>query len=124
MYRASLVAPLLILSLSMSPAFGESASDDDVPRTSSGRPDLSGNYDISTLTPFQRRPEHGERRAFTADEVAEIQGGAAERQVSQYLPSDPDRAAPPREATSAATTPSSSIAARVQCWSKASTGPR
>ena len=27
---------------------------DDFPRTPSGKPDFNGNYDISTLTPYQR----------------------------------------------------------------------
>ena len=91
-----MVAPtLLILSLSSLPVLGAAESDDVIPRTPSGRPDLSGNYDISTLTPLQRRPEFGERRAFTADEAAEIQGRAAEREITQNLPSDPERNAPP-----------------------------
>ena len=28
------------------------AQGDDIPRTSAGRPDLSGTYDVSTLTPM------------------------------------------------------------------------
>ena len=91
-----MVAPtLLILSLSSLPVLGAGESDDAIPRTSSGRPDLSGNYDISTLTPLQRRPELGDRRAYTADEAAEIQGRAAQREITQNLPSDPERNAPP-----------------------------
>jgi hypothetical protein len=91
----AIVAPtLLILSLSSLPVLAADESEDVIPRTASGRPDLSGNYDISTLTPLQRRPEFGERRAFTAEEAAAIQGRAAQREVAQYLPSDPERNAP------------------------------
>jgi hypothetical protein len=31
----------------------------DIARTVRGKPDLSGNYDVSVLTPFERDPRHG-----------------------------------------------------------------
>lgn len=90
------IAPtLLILCLSGLPALGAGEAKDEIPRTSSGRPDLSGNYDISTLTPLERPPEFGERRAYTAEEAVAIQNRVADRQIAQNLPSDPDRNAPP-----------------------------
>ena len=36
-------------------------AQDDITRTPSGRPDFNGNYDISSLTPFQRPAEYGAR---------------------------------------------------------------
>ena len=44
----------------------------EVPRTDGGKPDFSGTYDITTLTPWQRNPELGERMHFTPEEVDEI----------------------------------------------------
>ena len=44
----------------------------DIPRTPSGRPDLSGNYDTATVTPLQRPRQFGNRATLTAEEVAII----------------------------------------------------
>jgi hypothetical protein len=71
------------------------ASSNDVPRRPDGRPDLSGNYDVGTLTPIQRRPELGDRLHFTADEAAAIERAAAEWSAADVLPGDPERQAPP-----------------------------
>ena len=49
-----------------------SAQVEGIPRTPSGRPDLSGTYDTATLTPLQRPREFGERLTLTAEEVAII----------------------------------------------------
>ncbi|MBM41498.1 MAG: hypothetical protein CL483_06205 [Acidobacteria bacterium] len=49
------------------------AQRDGIPRTPSGRPDLSGTYDIATVTPLQRPREFGERMSLTAEELAVIQ---------------------------------------------------
>ena len=82
----------------------------DVPRTASGRADLSGTYDAATLTPMQRPRKFGERATLTAEEVAtmtaspggvvEIFGlapaGSDERGGNEGTdPSDPNREAPP-----------------------------
>ena len=45
------------------------ASASEIPRTASGKPDLSGNYDIATLTPLQRSPEFGNRLFLTLAEA-------------------------------------------------------
>ena len=67
----------------------------DIPRTATGKPDLSGTYDISTLTPLQRPTRYGDRLELS-DEEAE----AIAKQEQQYLArrnaaTDPDRDAPP-----------------------------
>ena len=68
----------------------------DGPRTPSGHPDLSGTYDVSTLTPMQRPTDLGEQLFLTEEEAAEI----AQRQLTQNIernqPSDPNRGAPPQ----------------------------
>jgi len=75
----------------------------DIPRTSDGRPDLSGTYDIATLTPLQRPAEFGDKLVLTEEEAAAIQAGesAALASIFNYDPavntelSDPNRGAPP-----------------------------
>ena len=42
----------------------------DIPRTASGRPDLSGSYDTATVTPLQRPRAFGDRLTLTAEEAA------------------------------------------------------
>ena len=88
----------------------------DIPRTPSGRPDLSGNYDTATVTPLQRSRQFGNRSTLTAEEVAIIASdpdglastfdlapaGSDERaavradeQVAGFETGDGNRAAPP-----------------------------
>lgn len=51
-------------------AFAQSGTD--IPRTPSGRPDLSGSYDTATVTPLQRPQAFGDRLTLTAEEAAII----------------------------------------------------
>ena len=52
-----------------------------IPRTSSGHPDLSGTYDVSTLTPLNRPEEFGEKVFLTDDEAA----GIAARELARNI---------------------------------------
>ena len=61
---------LTIASLLMAPL--ASAQDGDIPRTRDGKPDFSGTYDVSTLTPFQRPSQFGNRLILTDDEAFAI----------------------------------------------------
>ncbi|MDD9891121.1 MAG: hypothetical protein OXU66_05040 [Gammaproteobacteria bacterium] len=79
-----LLAPLLM------------AQSSDIPRTASGRPDLSGTYDVSTRTPMQRAPQFGDRRYFTNDEAAVIAADDLARKEERQRGSDPNRSAPPQ----------------------------
>ena len=72
------------------------AQTGDIPRTPSGRPDLSGTYDVSTLTPMERPADLGEKMALTAEEAAEVAERARQRDVRRQQPSDPNRGAPPQ----------------------------
>ena len=67
----------------------------DVPRRPDGRPDLSGNYDTATLTPIQRRPEIGDRKALTPAEAEQMERAVAAWIAADAKPGDPDRKAPP-----------------------------
>ena len=51
--KKELVALMATLAVVLVPTLA--VSQDDFPRTPSGKPDFNGNYDISTLTPFQPR---------------------------------------------------------------------
>jgi hypothetical protein len=66
-----------------------------VARTADGHPDLSGMYDVATMTPLQRPAEFGTRRALTKQEAAEMEQYEKQREEKNALPSDPNREAPP-----------------------------
>jgi hypothetical protein len=50
-----------------------------VERTSWGDPDLQGVWDYRTITPLERRPEMGDRKFYTDEEIAQLEGRAAKR---------------------------------------------
>ena len=68
---------------------------DKLPRTPSGHPDLSGNYDAATLTPLERPAKFGNKAFLTVEEAKAI---AAEEQAAQekgLRQTDGNREAPP-----------------------------
>ena len=66
------------------------------PRTPDGRPDFSGVYDITTLTPVSRPSSYGTRKSLT-DEEANGQAKAMATKVAEFnKASDPNRQAPPK----------------------------
>ena len=69
-------------------------AQNDFPRTASGKPDFNGNYDISSLTPFQRPTEYGDRLYLSEDEVQTLRDREMGIRARGSDPSDPDRAAP------------------------------
>ena len=66
-----------------------------LPRTASGHPDLSGTYDVATLTPLMRPPQYGEKQFLTAEEAKKIVEDERARMAKGQAQSDPDREAPP-----------------------------
>ena len=86
---AALVGSLLLAGT----AFAQ--SERDIPRTASGRPDFTGTYNTSTLTPLVRPAEYGERQSLTDEEAAAIAKRKAELYAADQAPSDPNRSAPP-----------------------------
>ncbi|MBI4475906.1 MAG: hypothetical protein HY654_01965 [Acidobacteria bacterium] len=64
-----------------------------IPRMPDGRPDLTGTYDLATLTPVERPA--GTPLVLTADEAAKREKQAAMRFVLGAQPSKGDREAPP-----------------------------
>ena len=86
--------------LGLAIAAGTAAQAQEIPRTASGRPDLSGTYDTATLTPLQRPAEFGDRLTLTEEEAAAIAQGEPVALAAVFgIP--PDRnveSAPPTEA--------------------------
>ena len=83
-------------------AFGTGVSVDaqEIPRTASGHPDLSGTYDTATLTPLERPAEFGDRLALTEEEAAAIAEGEPVALAAVFgIPADRNiESAPPSEA--------------------------
>ena len=67
----------------------------NIPRTAAGKPDLSGTYDIATLTPLER-PEHfGNKAYLTEEEAAAVERQEFDRHLDRNAASNPNREAPP-----------------------------
>tara|TARA_B100002003_G_scaffold33169_1_gene28319 strand:- start:1323 stop:2360 length:1038 start_codon:yes stop_codon:yes gene_type:complete len=81
--------PVILFSFAVSTA-GE------IPRTLNGKPDLSGNYNIANLTPFERDPKYGEALFMSQDEAKEIEQRVATFTTLASQNSDPNRSAPPK----------------------------
>lgn len=95
-YRILTISLLLaVLGSAFAFAAEPAAKSGDIPRTADGKPDLSGNYDIATLTPFQRPERFGDNLLLSPEEAQEITEAAAERVARGSQASDPDREAPP-----------------------------
>ena len=65
------------------------------PRTASGHPDLSGTYNIATLTPLQRPEQYGKKLTITQEEAKEIADYWNNNLANDGEKSNPDREAPP-----------------------------
>jgi hypothetical protein len=83
--RFSLTAALLL-------AFSSYA---DIPRMADGKPDLSGTYDIATVTPLERPEQLGDTLTLSAERAKKIAAEVAARKTESGERSDPNREAPP-----------------------------
>ena len=77
-------------------AVGSPLGAAEIPRTPSGRPDLSGTYDIATLTPLQRPERYGDKLTLTDEEAEQIARKEEEYLAGRNAPTDPNREAPPQ----------------------------
>ena len=66
----------------------------DLPRTASGRPNLSGNYNAATLTPFERPVAYGDKLLMTREEAEKIAADQAAFRDNALRDTDGDREAP------------------------------
>ncbi|HET9160164.1 MAG TPA: hypothetical protein VFN88_06085 [Caulobacteraceae bacterium] len=60
------------------------------PKDSAGRPDVTGVWSASTMTPLQRLPGFGNRIAMTPDEVARLEGRVAASAALAAKNTDPN----------------------------------
>ena len=93
MMRFAALLSVLVLLISADPGFA--AEGDGVPRTSGGRPDLSGNYNAATVTPLQRPERYGDNLYLSKEEAARLEANMAARIEETSQVSDPDREPPP-----------------------------
>ncbi len=91
------IASLGIILIMLAPM--ASAAVSDIPRRHDGHPDLSGTYDIATLTPIFRPERLGDRLTLTDEEAKALTAHWANNLEQDRLPSDPDREAPPAGGT-------------------------
>ena len=66
-----------------------------IPRTQDGHPDLTGLYDVATMTPVERPAEYDGRPFLTDEEVAAMVQYEEQRNVRDLAPLEADRSAPP-----------------------------
>ena len=88
--RTHLLVAAVIFSLPLA-----AAAQDDIPRTASGRPELSGTYDIATRTPLTRDPKYGDDPYMSTEDAHQIAAATESAKVEADVPSDPGRKAPP-----------------------------
>ncbi len=69
-------------------------AQDSVPRMPNGKPDLSGTYDIKTLTPLQRPTEFADNLYLTPEQARKIMDDKQDYIAKRAAVSDPDRDAP------------------------------
>ncbi len=74
---------------------GLSAQASELPRTPAGKPDLTGTYNVATLTPLQRPAEFGNKFFMTREEADAIAAQVAATKAADSEQSDPNREAPP-----------------------------
>jgi hypothetical protein len=67
----------------------------EIPRTSDGKPDLSGTYDVATITPLERPEELGTRLTLSRELAEQNEAGVAAFKAAGLQNSDPERDAPP-----------------------------
>jgi hypothetical protein len=94
MKRLGPVPVLLAAALAVALALPAFAQKGEVPRMPDGKPDLSGTYDIATLTPLQRPPQYGDNLYLTPEEAERIEREEQEFIAKGAQLSDPNRGAP------------------------------
>jgi hypothetical protein len=59
------------------------------PRTADGHPDLQGNWNNATITPFEREQKYGERKNLSPQEADDIEHAEAKFNSTADAPTDP-----------------------------------
>jgi hypothetical protein len=95
MTRNRTASALCALLIAAAPVAAAGAAGSEIPRMANGRPDLSGTYDLATLTPLARPAQFGDRLELSEAEAREIAERQAAAMAAGDSASDPDREAPP-----------------------------
>ena len=93
--RAAPAISLFAASALLVAASAVAAGEDDIPRTASGKPDLTGRYNIASSTPFERPSEFGDKLFLTVEEAEDLMERNRAAVARSYAASDPERSAPP-----------------------------
>ena len=93
---AQVMIGVLSLAFTMPASVALAQGDADIPRTADGRPDLSGTYDIATLTPLQRPVALGDSLVLTEEQAAALGAEADSLEGIFNIPDErnEDRAGP------------------------------
>jgi len=83
-----IVFAVALLLATQSALFGQAKKPWTAPRLPDGQPDLQGIWDFRSATPLQRPPQFAGREFMTAEEAAEYERRAAEREDGRP-PDDP-----------------------------------
>ncbi len=90
-----LSAVLTLAALAMLfPLLSGAQEGDSVPRLANGRPDLSGTYDLKTLTPLERPQKFGNNLYLTREEAEAVEREWLDVIEAGSKASDPNREAP------------------------------
>ncbi|HJL61134.1 MAG TPA: hypothetical protein QF517_04190 [Pseudomonadales bacterium] len=71
------------------------SSNADIPRTSDGKPDFTGTYNVATVTPIERPVALGNTLTLSKERAEQIAAGVAAMKAAGVQNSDPERGAPP-----------------------------
>ena len=85
---------LMIAGAASAPTAAAQQAAKDIPRTADGRPDLSGTYNVATLTPLQRPEAFGDKLTLTDEEAEAIAKKEAEMVAKADEATNPERDAP------------------------------
>jgi hypothetical protein len=88
-----LVVFVVVVAVGWAPA--GAAQADGIPRTPSGRPDLSGTYDAATLTPLERPASLGTKAFLTVEEARALAEKESAFAANANRQTEADREAPP-----------------------------
>jgi hypothetical protein len=92
---SELISTVAVAVVLASAATALAAQSEQVPRTATGRPELSGTYDAATLTPLERPAMFGDKRFLTAQEAREVAERERAFAANANRATDADREAPP-----------------------------